>query len=857
MAEAKLDIVVDTSGAQKSLKSLESSFSAIKAVAVAAVAAFASKQVFDFLNAGVDAAIAQEQAMSKLGQQLKLTGEFSNAALTEFSDFADEMEKTTKFGDDLIVSQLAVAKSFGISNEQAKKLVTAAADLSAVTGDSLDQSVKQLGKTFQGLEPESVALRNALAGISKEALKSGAALDITLGRFGGSATAEVETFSGSMLQLGNSFSNFQESLGKILIENPIVIKSIQFLRKVFQTLQDIVERNKDAIGAFISGAVKIIIKSIPIAIEVLGYFIAGLQTVFQIFNLVFLGLSDIIITFTKIFIENLALAIKGYIRLGNIVGLVGDDVEKDFDSFVGGITSALDGFQETTFEITDSIDKGFNSFNEGFSSFQVAVDGYATEVENADEKIITSGEKAATGRVKAVKKVTESITDAVKDIKKVDPRILKEISVELEMQVDADIETVELNKRLGKELKNLPAGLSDEVDAQIAEFRKTQNIHDLLIDGSDTANAEILRRSKEAGKNIGGALASGIGQGGVEGARSFISGTTAAIAEAFLPGFGAAIGQVVQFLSADPEVFKAQIKAFVEGVPDVIDAIVENIPTLILVLAENSGEIITAIISNIPRLIIALVNAIPAVAEALIKELTDGIKFQIDALNLASISLGNFTTNLNAAADGFQDGVFAAGQALSSDLKGASAGFTKGLNEGLPNVMQGFGTGFKSATDKFGTEMANVGKSVLNSFSTAGKLFIDSIVQAGQRFVDKITPGGGGGGKGGVFGGKVVPGVLASGGTIPAGFNNDTFAAFLSSGELVIPTDDVTRLRAFLDSQPAAAGGDGEGIATALLSQILQVLQQPQQVSTAINIDGDRLANAILNLNRRNARLTA
>lgn len=856
MAEAKLDVVVDTTSAERSLKGLERSFTAIKAVAAAAVAAFASKQVFDFLDAGVDAAVAQEQAMSKLGQQLKLTGEFSNAALTEFAAFADEMEKTTKFADDVVVSQLALAKSFGVSNDQAKDLVKAATELSAVTGDSLQTTVEELGKTFQGIEPRSVALRSALAGVSKEALKSGAAIDIALKRFGGSAQAEVETFSGSMLQLGNSFGNFQESLGKIIIENPVILKTLKALRDGFSRLQDFIEDNEGAISKFVSQAVKSIVALIPIAVDVLGFFIKSLQSVSFIANLSFVGITEVLLLFAKIFDNTIGLAARGYIRFGNLIGVVSDDVEKDFNAFSEGAIGALDDLQESALKRTASVDASFDSFNSGFNEFQTSINGYAAEIIAADEEIVKSGNKAADGREESVKKVKKTVKDAIEDIKKLDPRILKEISVELEMKIDADIETIELKRRLDRELKDLPAGLSEGVDEQLAEFRKKQNISDLLIDGSDTANAEILRRSKEAGKDIGGALASGIGQGGVEGARSFISGTTAAIAEAFLPGFGAAIGQVVQFLSADPEVFKAQIKAFVEGVPDVIDAIVENIPTLILVLAENSGEIITAIISNIPRLIIALVNAIPAVAEALIKELTDGIKFQIDALNLASISLGNFTTNLNAAADGFQDGVFAAGQALSSDLKGASAGFTKGLNEGLPNVMQGFGTGFKSATDKFGTEMANVGKSVLNSFSTAGKLFIDSIVQAGQKFVDKITPGGGGGGKGGVFGGKVVPGVLASGGTIPAGFNNDTFAAFLSSGELVVPTDDVTRLRAFLDSQPAAAGGS-EGVGSALLNQILQVLQQPQQVSTSINIDGKLLADAILSLSRQNQRLSA
>ena len=126
-------------------------FGQLKVAAAAALGVIAGRAVVNFLEESVTAAAASEAAFATLGKQLELTGEGGAAALAGMQGFASEMQNTTKYGDDLVISQLAVAKSFGISNSEAKSLVKAAAELAAATGQSLDSAVQALGKSLSGV----------------------------------------------------------------------------------------------------------------------------------------------------------------------------------------------------------------------------------------------------------------------------------------------------------------------------------------------------------------------------------------------------------------------------------------------------------------------------------------------------------------------------------------------------------------------------------------------------------------------------------------------------------------------------------------------------------------------------------
>jgi hypothetical protein len=201
----------------------------------------ATSAIGSFLAGTVNAAIEQEEAINKLNQALRASGEFSESASSSFQAFAGEMAQVTKYGDDLILSQVALAKSFGATNEQAKNIVKAAANLSATFGGSLEERVQQLGKSLDGTTGKLGKQVKELQGLTEAQLKAGGAADFINSKFGDAAAAELNTYAGKLSQLKKSISELQESLGLIVVNSGLagVFESITFaVNKYVQSLED-------------------------------------------------------------------------------------------------------------------------------------------------------------------------------------------------------------------------------------------------------------------------------------------------------------------------------------------------------------------------------------------------------------------------------------------------------------------------------------------------------------------------------------------------------------------------------------------------------------------------------------------
>lgn len=180
------------------------------------------------------AAAAQEDAVNALNQSLKSAGTFSQEASESFQNLARSLQETTVFGDETILQFGALARNFTQTNEEAEKLTKAAIELSAATGLSLESSVKNLGKTFAGLTGELGESVPALRNLTAEQLKAGAGIDLILERFSGSASAQIQTFSGRIEQLSNIFGDLLEQVGFIVTKSPVLVKVFGVIGDKFQ-----------------------------------------------------------------------------------------------------------------------------------------------------------------------------------------------------------------------------------------------------------------------------------------------------------------------------------------------------------------------------------------------------------------------------------------------------------------------------------------------------------------------------------------------------------------------------------------------------------------------------------------------
>lgn len=188
------------------------------------------------VTGNIDLANIQLDSINELESSLKRIGEFSKETSSDLQDFASSLQSTSTFGDEAIIKQLAFAQSLGATSDQSKKIVSAAADLAAATGGSLDTAVQQLTETLGGVAGRMTKVASDTRNLTEEQLKAGGAIDIVAKKFAGAAASQITTFSGAITQAKNTIGDFQEELGKVIVQSDSVRKVITAIEKVFSDL---------------------------------------------------------------------------------------------------------------------------------------------------------------------------------------------------------------------------------------------------------------------------------------------------------------------------------------------------------------------------------------------------------------------------------------------------------------------------------------------------------------------------------------------------------------------------------------------------------------------------------------------
>jgi hypothetical protein len=274
--------------AKASSKNIESSFGGVTSLLTknlaavgAGLAAIGTAYVGTiFSKASIEAAIEQEQAITRLNQSLASAGRFTQETSREFQEFAKQLGATTAMDAEVIDGLLALSNNFARTNEEAKKLTQSAIELSAATGKDLNSSIEMLGKTLSGEAGRLGSSVPAIKNLSAEALKAGEAIDIVLSRFSGSAAAQANTFQGSINTLKNAFEDVLEEVGKFVTQSPALIKLFQIIADGFRSAAESIggfREGRDIIG-------DIIIISIKFAEVINQYLIAPIEIATRVVN---------------------------------------------------------------------------------------------------------------------------------------------------------------------------------------------------------------------------------------------------------------------------------------------------------------------------------------------------------------------------------------------------------------------------------------------------------------------------------------------------------------------------------------------------------------------------------------------
>lgn len=652
-----------------------SEFKKLTTVFKALGAAFAVNKIIDGFGVLINAAAEAEEATNSMRTALKVAGDFSERNAAQFKDLADQIERNTKFDGDLVLSQVAVAKQFGATNQQAEKMIKAAVQLSAATGDDLRTSMRNLGQTLDGTAGQLNELIPGMRQLTSEQLRAGEASELILRLYGGSAEAQLETFNGALIQTKNSFGSLAEALGDVIVSNPAVVDAIKSVTEILEILKESVEENKLGMQEFVRGGIQL-------AVDGFGIFVQMLAAVDK-------GVSKVV---------------QGYrVLTGNF---------KDFEKSVDA--------EQTRAEVYDRITESAAELSvrlQAASEAQVEISETAEETAKGFDNQVTKIRSVNNELVKQYKTLTDSVR-AVGETQA--DSIAKNYALQVDLVRRALKQRIVSETEAQTTLKNLTL----KFDQEIAEARKKERDERLaseqeflnrlrelasnpikFVFGSNEINTQGLSRNVREGLSAGiGSISSVLG--GKEGARNLIGGFAEAAGQAFfgVPG----LGELAKVLSQGPEQVRALVKEFAQALPVLIEGLILAIPVLIEelalavpqiieTLADKAPEIITKLVENAPRIAGALALAMPRVAAVLLGRLADGAaRFVSQILEGASQFIAKLVESLGEGIRKIFDGLnpFKGGFNPTGG-GGFGLGGDKGLLGGgiIPGFLKGGGGG--------------------------------------------------------------------------------------------------------------------------------------------------------------------
>lgn len=212
-----------TQSAQRNMGKMESSARKLgnvlkTAFSVTAVIAI-GKKIGDVVKDLSAAYAKQETAERKLAAAAANNPLLDEGNVRNLERFASELQSVSTVGDEVTLSFAGMLASMGRSEEQIKTIMTAATDLSAATGISLDSAVRNLNKTFGGLSGELGELIPELKDLTKEQLEAGEGVELVARQFDGLAQSMQDTTEYSQQQFQNAWGDLKEALGKSFAED--------------------------------------------------------------------------------------------------------------------------------------------------------------------------------------------------------------------------------------------------------------------------------------------------------------------------------------------------------------------------------------------------------------------------------------------------------------------------------------------------------------------------------------------------------------------------------------------------------------------------------------------------------------
>jgi hypothetical protein len=342
-----------------------------------AAAYAASKGIINFIKDTTQAYIAQEDSVVSLDTALRAAGNYTPTLSSELQNLARQLQGTSTYGDEAILSMAGLLESMGhLSGEGLKQAMPLVLDMATSLKMDLNTAAalvaKTLGSSTNALTRYGFSMKEGMTVSEKMA-----ALQEWVARsFKGSAAAMAETFGGKLKQLHNIFGDIKEIIGKMLLEQgaPFINWLLDFLKngENIQVIAKIVA----GFGAIFTTVFATIVAAIKTTINYYKIWAEAITAVDRMLAVLFnpklwgkglikAAYQDLIDTTKKIGLETWQIWMNTGAKVGKAWGAMFHDVDLTITttassvSYLGSVTEAtavkMKDFDAVLSKVDDSI----------------------------------------------------------------------------------------------------------------------------------------------------------------------------------------------------------------------------------------------------------------------------------------------------------------------------------------------------------------------------------------------------------------------------------------------------------------------------------------------------------------------
>jgi len=249
MPENKVKIILEAANQTKqAFNEVESQgtkvFDNLKSHLLAFTAAGAAVTAFvSILKKSISEASAAEDIQNRLKFALESTGYSWKYAKASVDAFASSIQDVTRFSDEEARQALTNMMLYTRDLTKAEESARLAMDMSVRTGMDLTSSTRYIGMAMSGnvemlgrYIPELRNLDDVLGKNATQAERAEYTFKILQQKFGGTAQADVTTYSGVLKQFQNQWSDFAETLGNVVL--PALTKVLGVMTSILKSFNE-------------------------------------------------------------------------------------------------------------------------------------------------------------------------------------------------------------------------------------------------------------------------------------------------------------------------------------------------------------------------------------------------------------------------------------------------------------------------------------------------------------------------------------------------------------------------------------------------------------------------------------------